>query len=191
MNTRASSQKPDMTGTRSALMPAFAALLLMAAGKILYNLPWHDMTPSIHKPAAFISGLVLFIAITLAPSAVYPLGRFRGAAARTCIMACLITPLVWNIWEIIRVTAFFSPAESLYYGLNPLFLGTLAFAAFQAGLWESVYRLRVKRPGKKTQLAGPMLSALAGLGLLYVFCFWAMGQPWFYLYQEGYKALFH
>ncbi|MBS3759340.1 MAG: hypothetical protein KGY61_11830 [Desulfobacterales bacterium] len=167
-----------------------AVLLMMAAAKVLYNMPWPELAPALHQPAAFIFALLLNVSIVFGPSVIYPLGRFRGAAPRICIMACLLTPVVWNIWEIIRVTAYFSVAESLYYGLNPLFLGALAFTAAQMGFWEAVYRVRRKEPGEKAHAAGPIFIVLASLALVYVFCFWAMGQHWFYLYQAGYKALF-
>lgn len=171
-------------------MAGAAVLVMMAAAKVLYNLPWPEMAPSLHQPAAFIFGLLLNFSIVFGPSVVYPLGRFRGAAPRICIMASLLTPVAWNIWEIIRVTAYFSVVESLYYGLNSLFLGALAFAAAQMGFWETVYRVRRKESREKPRTAGPILTVLAGLGLVYFFCFWAMGQHWFYLYQAVYKALF-
>jgi len=174
----------------NAWIPAAGVLAIMAASKVIYNLPWPELSPVVHQPAAFISAITLNLAIVLGPSVIYLMGRFRGAGQVACIKACLITPVAWNIWEIFRVTAYFSVAESLYYGLNSLFLGALAAAAFQMGLWEAVYRLRRRGEEGRVRLSGPVLAAVTGLILVFIFDFWAMGQNWFYFYQAGYKALF-
>ncbi len=184
--------KPVQTDTRAPVwVLAGLVLLLMAAAKIVYNLPWPDSAPALHQPATFISALLLNAAIVFGPSLIYPVGRFRGAGKGICITASLLTPVAWNIWEIMRVFAFFSPGESLYYGLNSLFLGAVAFAVFQMGVWEAIFRVRSKDLKQKLGLAGPILAALAGLGLVYVFILWALGQPWFYLYGRVYKAIFY
>ncbi len=183
---------PVQTNTRAPVwVSAGFVLLLMVAGKIVYNLPWPDLAPALHQPVTFISAVVLNAAIVFGPSLIYPMGRFSGARKGVCITASLLTPAAWNIWEILRVSAFFSPGESLYYGLNSLFLGALAFGVFQMGVWEAIYRIRSNNRKQKPRLLGPVLAASAGLALVCVFIVWALGQPWFYLYGRVYKAIFY
>jgi len=163
----------------------------MAAGKVLYNLPWFNLWPPVHQPLVFISAVALCLSLAFGPSLVYPRSRSRGAPPAFSAAAALLTPVVWDIWEMVRVSRDFSLGVSLYYGLNPMFLGAIAFAVFQMGLWESVYRLRGNEAKGKTGLVGPILTAATGAAAVYVMLFWAMGAHWFYLYGKGYKLLFH
>ncbi|MCJ7685822.1 MAG: hypothetical protein MUO68_16190, partial [Desulfobacteraceae bacterium] len=99
------------------IFPVLIVLAVMCFSKIFYNVSWKIDSPQIHWLVAFISGLTLNLSITFGASVVYPLAYFNGARPVERIIACLITPLVWNGWEIIRVTEFFTLGESLYYGL--------------------------------------------------------------------------
>ncbi|MBI9075961.1 MAG: hypothetical protein JEZ02_11150 [Desulfatibacillum sp.] len=184
------SQEGASRNLRAVWFPAAAVLGVMVASKILYNLPWPDFALTLHKPATFHFGITLNLAIAFGPSVIYPLGRFRGVLPRACILASLLTPVIWIIWETINFSACFSLGESLYYSLNPLFLTTLTFMALQMGLWETVYRFRRRKTEGLALVVRPVLAVLVSLGLFYVFALWEMGQNWFYFYQSGYKALF-
>ena len=78
-------------------------------------------------------------------------------------------------------------------------LGPLASAlAFLAnlglmGLAEMICRWRLRRRGVKVRVVSMMPVAglvLFGAGV-YVIFLWGMGVHYFYLYMEGYKAIFH
>jgi len=171
-------------------MPVLATLLL---SWYVYESAWRIDNAAIHQGLAFAAGILLFAAIVFGPLLVYPMANFRGAAISERILACLITPFFWNAKEVVRVAEYFTVAESLYYGLNPLFLGVLAAVLFQIGLAEMACRRRLK---KRNELSAPAFSPAAAiaiaLGLIAVFVFnlWGMGVHWWYVYQEGYKALF-
>ena len=174
------------------VLPAAVMALVMAGSKYLYNLSWMIPDLSLHRAAAFVLGLTLNLSITFGASWVYPVAYFRGARLVERVAACLVTPLLWNLWEILRVTEFFSPAESLYYGLNSLFLGTLAFTVFQMGLWEIICRYWSDRlKARSVWSGGPVLAMILGAAAVFVFNIWGLGAHWFYLYGNLYKALFH
>jgi hypothetical protein len=44
--------------------------------------------------------------------------------------------------------------------------------------------------GRSVFSPGPVAAILAALTALYVFLLWGMGVHWFYIYLQGYKALF-
>lgn len=176
---------------RQVLTPTLFVLLMMATCKIVYNSPLYAIIPGAHKYAALIVGLMLNISITFGPSVVYPLARNRGASVTLSGAAALLTPTAWNIWEVVRVTEYFSPVVSIYYGFNSLFLGSLAFAVFQIGVWEFFIRLRSKKEPEKRRLLTPLAASVAGLAAVYVMLFWSMGAHWFYMYGNVYKTFFH
>ncbi len=109
------------------------------------------------------------------------------------IIACLITPLVWNLKEMVRVSEFFTLGETLYYGLNTVFLLAVFSALGQMGLCELIccWRLgkRSEEPVKVFSPA-PVIAILVGLAALYVCLLWGLGVHFFYIYIEGYRAIF-
>ncbi|MFH1138175.1 MAG: hypothetical protein V1816_19050 [Pseudomonadota bacterium] len=173
---------------RPLAAPVLAVLSSMVAGKIVYNLPWSELAPAVHQPVVFAAALVLNFSLVFGPFLIYPVARRRGASIPVAAGAGLVAPVVWDAWEIIRATEFFSPAVALYYGFNPMFLGALCFAAFQMGLWEAVFRFRNQEP--RARLLGPALIAGGGLAAVHLLLFWGMGAHFFYLYGKGYQALF-
>jgi hypothetical protein len=61
------------------------------------------------------------------------------------------------------------------------------------GLAEMLCRLSLRRNGSVIRVITP-LPLLAVLLLpvgVYVIVIWGFGVHWFYVYQQGYKALFH
>ena len=92
----------------------------------------------------------------------------------------------------------FTAGESLYYALSPMPLGLIVFQVGYLSLGEMLCRWRVKKRGGQDIsifTTGPVIG-IALLGIMsYVMIFWGVpaespGTKWFYIYQEGYKALF-
>jgi hypothetical protein len=68
-----------------------------------------------------------------------------------------------------------------------------AASPFQKGLMEALCRRHTRWRGTDTRSAlwrAPAVSMFLGLAGVFVFLVWGMGVHWFYIYQEGYKALF-
>jgi hypothetical protein len=100
--------------------------------------------------------------------------------------------------EVFRASEIFTAGESLYYALSPMPLGLIVFQIGYMSLGEMFCRWRVKKRGgedMKIFTAGPVIG-IALLGIMsYVMIFWGVpaespGTKWFYIYQEGYRALF-
>jgi hypothetical protein len=176
-----------------AVAPAATVLIVMVVSLMLYNHAWRIGSHSLHQFTAYVSGLLLFVSIGFGPLYVYPNAFFRGASAPERILACLVTPVAWDVKEILRVSEYFSWGESLYYGLNTIFLLCLCVVAAQMGICEMVCRsLRNRRVSAPVPVVTPasLIPAVLGLAGVGTFFLWGGGVHTFYLYQEGYKALF-
>ncbi len=174
-------------------MPAVTVLIVMVVSLILYNHSFRIDNDAIHQITAYISGLVLFLSIGFGPLYVYPKAFLRGASAMERVLASLVTPVAWDVKEILRVSEFFSWGESLYYGLNTIFLLCLCVVAAQMGVCEMVCRsIRNRQTSTPVPVLAPaaLVAVLLGLLGVGVFFLWGGGVHSFYLYQEGYKALF-
>ncbi|SHJ06801.1 hypothetical protein SAMN02745216_00948 [Desulfatibacillum alkenivorans DSM 16219] len=184
-----SNAQENGNGFKFAWIAFLWACGFMAACKIMYNIAWYEFAPGMHKPVTFVAGVLLFAVLALAPAIVYPIGRKRGASGPLLVLVSFLTLLIWDAWEVYRVTEFFTIGESLYYGLNSVFIAAVLAGISEMGAWEAYFRKKEKKEGGPG-LMGPVLTALAGLALLYVVMFWNLGQSWFYIYQSGYRALF-
>jgi len=179
---------------RRFVIPFTIVIHLMVFSSIIYlRLAWRIDNESLKAVVALISSAILFVSIGFGTLLIYPMAFFRGANAAERIIACLITPLIWNIKEMIRVSEFFTFGETLYYGLNTDFLLTVFAALGQMGLCEIICRWRLnKRGGEPVKVfsPAPVVSIVTGLAALYFFLIWGLGVHFFYIYVEGYKALF-
>ena len=61
------------------------------------------------------------------------------------------------------------------------------------GLAEMLCRLSLRRKRAVVQIVTllPLAAVLLCLAGVYVILIWGFGVHWFYVYQQGYKALFH
>jgi hypothetical protein len=175
------------------LFPAAIAALALLGSHVIYRASRLIDNDAIHQEVAFVAGLVYLFVLMGGSLIVYPVAFFMGAKPWERVIACLVTPILWAVTEIIRITEFFTVGESLYYGLNSQVLVFLAFASFEMGLCDMVCRWWTR--GKRTAETPIVTKATAGavlLGLVvvYVIMIWGGGVHWFYLYQQGYKWLF-
>lgn len=137
--------------------------------------------------------LMLFICVAFGSLFIYPWMFIRGASLAERIFGSLITPLAFVAKELIRVREFFTWGEALYYALSPVLLLLLIGQVGLMGLAELVCRAMGNRravSARRVVSFGPVVAILAALAALYVILLWGMGVHWFYIYMQGYKALF-
>ncbi len=137
--------------------------------------------------------LLLFVSVAFGSLFIYPWMFFKGASRAERVFGSLITPLVFVAKEVVRVREFFTWGEALYYALSPVMLLLLIGQAGLMGLAELVCRTVGKRRAVSARGVvsfGPVFAILAALAGLYIFLLWGMGVHWFYIYMQGYKALF-
>jgi hypothetical protein len=176
------------------IIPTAVVLITMLASLAIYNASGRIGNDSVHQVVAYVSAVVHLLILWIGASIIYPWAFFRGADATERIIACLITPVVWTIMEMFRVSEFFTFGESLYYGLNSNSLFHFTLAILQMGFWELICRWwSNKRLTEKRKIISiaPVVSILVGLLGFYVILIWGLGVHWFYIYQQGYRALFH
>jgi hypothetical protein len=150
-----------------------------------------------YRTIAFLLYLLLGLSISFSGPVVYGVMFFRGGSLNERILGAYVVPVAWVLKEIWRVSDFFTLGESLYYALSPLPLGVLTHQIGYLSLVEILCRWEKMRHDKFTRILSP--GPIVGLGVFALFIYltllWGVpaespGTKWFYLYQEGYKALF-
>ncbi|UCD58131.1 MAG: hypothetical protein JSV16_03175 [Candidatus Hydrogenedentota bacterium] len=179
--------------TRFVIPAAIVLVTTVVTSLIYHHLAWKIEGRALHTILAHVSAVILFVSIGFGALLIYPMAFFRGAHMGERILACLITPVVWNAKEMVRVSEFFNFGETLYYGLNSIFLLCVFGALGQMGLCELICRWRLGKRGEEPVRVFsplPVISILASLVALYVFLIWGLGVHFFYIYIEGYRAIF-
>jgi len=149
---------------------------------------------TIHQIIARVSGVILFLTLGFGTFFVYSFMYFRGASATERILGSLVTYIAWTFKELARVSEYFTFGETLYYGLSSIFLLILFGTFGQMGVCELICRKMTKKRSPdpiKVVTPLPVVAIVAALFALYILLIWGVGVHWFYIYMEGYKALFH
>jgi hypothetical protein len=183
----------ERTLAQRFLFPAALGPAIMLGTLLIYNASWRINNDALHQWLAFLAGLGHLVVLLCGSLIIYPIAFFRGARMWESVVACLMIPVVWSVTEIVRVTEFFTLGESLYYGLNSVFIVSLSCASLQMGLCEIICRWWIRRSQDaptKIVAPGALISIIAGAIGVYVVLIWGGGVHWFYIYQQGYKALF-
>jgi len=183
--------------SRRVLLPAGIALGVWVMLNVLTShLEWFGRGQT-YRTAATILYPLLGLTIIFSSLFVYSVLYARGASVKERILWALIVPLAWILKEIWRVSSIFSFGESLYYALGPSPLGLLGIQLLFLPLCEIFWRWRTKKRGETIRIVtlGPALSLIIFVILVYFMLFWGNsgdtpGSKLFYLYMEGYKALF-
>ena len=151
-----------------------------------------------YRAAAFSTYLLLGLLIAFGSFFLYPVLFFRGASLRERVVGSYAVLLLWVPVEIFRVSEYFTLGESFYYALSPMPFGLMVCQVGYMSLGEMICRWRLKKRGVggvKIFTAGPLIGVGVLLVMNYLMILWGVpeespGTKWFYIYQEGYKALF-
>lgn len=185
---------PKQSFWRRFLQPVGTVLLVWAVTSVVYlEWAWRLEPGALRSTLAFSSAVLLFLSIGFGALYIHPIAFFRGASAGERWIACLVTPLLWNLKEMLRVGEFFTAGETLYYGLNTAFLLAVFGSLGLAGLSELVCRWRLGRRSEQPVRIfspAPLVWIGAGLAAVYLLLLWGLGVHFFYIYIQGYKAIF-
>lgn len=173
------------------VLPVGIVLATMFVTSIIYDQSWKFCDISPMKFFITVTNILLFSSIFLSVFLIYPMMFFRGAGTVERVVASLIPLMVWIAKEIIRISYVFTVSESLYFGLNPVFIFLFCFALFQIGLSELICKWRLKkREGKEFKVlsapTGIMFFGGTGVFFLSVIFFLHI----FFLYFITYAAIF-
>ena len=183
--------------SRRVLLPAGVALgVWVLLNFLTSHLEWFGSGHT-YRIAADILYPMLGLTIVFSSLLLYSVMYARGASVRERILWACIIPFAYILKEIWRVSAFFSPGESFYYALAPTTSGLLVGQIGLLCLCEIFWRWRNKKRGVPIRIftLGPAVVLAIYLILIYVMFFWGSsgdtpGSKWFYIYMEGYKAIF-
>jgi hypothetical protein len=167
------------------VLPTSIVLVTMLLARLVY---FHSSSS-----VATVSGVIMFLSIGFGTLLIYPVSLFRGAGLWERIIGCLVTPVVWNAIEIYNVSEAFTLPESLFYGLNILFLGTVAGQFLSMGVCDFLCRLRlrrVKQEAVKAIAPFTVLACLFGILGIYLVLVWREGVGLHYLLIDVYKEIF-
>jgi hypothetical protein len=162
---------------------------IVLAGMILSRLVYFNSSATV----ATLSGIVMFLSVGFGSFLIYPLSFFRGASLAERVIGCLVTPFVWNAIEIYNASEAFTVAESLFYGVNFVFLGTVSGQLLIMCICDFFCRLNERRAGQEdTRVISPfgVFACLSGLSGLYFVLIWREGAGQMYLFVKIYKAIF-
>ncbi len=107
----------------------------------------------------------------------------RLGAGRWWRVAALVSgPTAYAITAVWHMARWFPTGQAFYYAINPLTLAALGSSVAMVSVAEMFWRRRVVLP-----LVG---AAVAGWGVLFGTVLWHGGVHWFYIYQQGFEALF-
>jgi hypothetical protein len=176
------------------IIPVGIMLVTMILSLVLYYNSYAIGGKVLHPVLANVFGFILWLSIGFGSLFVYPFMFFRGASGGERVLGSLITPIVWLLKELVRVSEFFTLGETFYYGLSSIFLLIFIGSLGLMGICELICRAIVKRKSGvpvKVVTPLPVFGIVFGLLALYIIFIWGVGVHWFYIYQEGYKALFH
>lgn len=185
------------TGRQSIWMrfvfPAGLMLLIWLIQRISYTYFWQLGFPALQEAVAWACALGERIFVVLAPLGAYPLAYFRGARSWERLAAGFVPFLAGWLLEIYRTSGVFSPGETAYYALGSPFLVFAFQVLAMSGVAEIICRILSRRRGSQIKVWTPLpLAAIfSGLVVLFLMMLWGGGVHWFYLYQSGYRALFH
>ena len=175
-----------------SVVPVAIVLAIMALSYAGYHNAHKIGSDIVYRVMVNISAFSLFFSISLPALFIYPRSYRGGAGLPERVAASLFVPAVWAVKEVYRVTLSFPLAESLYFIVNPLIIAAFCAAAAEMGLSEYLVRRGRKKAGEDLSLL-PMPALLAivvGVGLIVFMFSWGLGVHTFYIYQEGYKAIF-
>jgi hypothetical protein len=160
------------------------------------HLEWFGSSQA-YRTAADILYAMLGFTLIFSSLFVYSLLHVRGASTKEKILWALIVPLAWILKEVWRVSYIFSLGESFFYALGPLPLGLLLSQLLSLCLCEIFWRWRYKKKIGSIRIftPGPISVLVIFFILVYFMLFWGNagdtpGSNLFYIYMEGYKALF-
>ena len=119
--------------------------------------------------------------------------RSRGASHGLLAAAILSGPIAYGIVAAIGALDYFPPGQAAYYGINPLFIASIAGQCAAAGIAEVVWRWWSRRRGRdvgRPVTWGVAAVVVAGLAAVFFTVLYQGGVPFFYVYQRGYLLLF-
>lgn len=165
----------------AALLPALVFALSDLVVTVWSGRPEALGSPLYHLllPAA---ALGRFAGMFVLAGAAWWLLRRAGSARGWRVLGVISGPLAYSLSAMWHVLSYFPTGQAAYYGLNPLVVAAVGSSIATAAVAEMLWR---RRPA-----IGLLGLAALGWAVLWATVLWDGGVHWFYVYQQGFKALF-
>ena len=177
--------------TKRFIVPAAKLCAVMTLSYAIYRLSWQIENDHIHRILSHVFAIILFVSLGFGTFYVYPTSFFRGAGSAERILISIINPFIWSTKEVFVLSGVYTLGESLYFYLSPtnvlLYSGVMA----QIGLCEILCRKRLAGHGVSVKIFSVPATAalLLGLASVVLIFAWDLGVHHFYIFQEGFKAI--
>lgn len=178
------------------LLTAIPAIIVVKADVAIALLAGRpEVFPSVsaYRVVLNFEAVLRFFGVFVAVLCVWAVLRSHRAPRWVLALAILAGPLAYAVTEFFRAQAFFPPDQAAYYAVNPIFVGAVGSQVACAAVAEVLWRWSGRRRGinRGRVVSWPLVAtAVVGWAILYVAVLWDGGIHWFYVYQQGYKALF-
>lgn len=178
--------------TRRFLYPAMLVFGIWLVMNLIYANAWKFELGGVNTVISWTCGLGDIIFRALTPLIIYVIACPRGASLTERVVASMMPLFGWAAYQLYLAAGVFSIGETIYYGFSSAFLFAFCVLISVIGLCELVLRWTAKQHRlKKSRVLGPIIAILMGPLSVFVLMIWGGGVHFFYVYQEGYKLLFH
>lgn len=126
-------------------IPVGIVLAVVLVTSLIYEISWQFKNSQLLYSIFSVLFVLMFVSIFFPAFFIYPYTYFKGATPLERIIASFIPLFMWMGKEILRISSVFSVGESLYFGLNPIFILLLLFTLFQMALCQPFCRWRHKK----------------------------------------------
>jgi hypothetical protein len=172
--------------------PVLSVFIVMGLSWAAYMLAPRLPSFTLFQIVAVVSGITLFAGLWLGALYVYYVSYVRGAGLAERIVAALVNPAIWMTKEVVVVGSIYAAGEALYYYLNPIHLLLLGAAVAEMGIGDILARKKLKAAGsvRRVFTVPAAVAVVLGISWIAVMFLWDLGVHHFYIFQEGFKALF-
>ena len=173
------------------VIPVGLILGVVFLTSIAYEVSWRFKENQLLYPVFSVLTVIMFFSIFFPAFFIYPYTFFKGASPFERILASFIPLLVWMGKEVVRIGSVFSFGESLYFGLNPVFILLILFTLVQMGFCDPICRWRGRKHSTEKVRIFSRFSVILLLGsLLTLFLDLTYSLKIGFFYFDLYKSLF-
>jgi len=157
-----------------------------------YYLSWYVENRILHFILTDVVGAIYGFYLLFHVLILYPIFYFRGAALHERILGTFVVTSCWLIKEVLRMTEFYSIAESVFYLLMPVQIGIILLAiGFMAACEMICRKIEKKKKALDIRVVTPVPVAFVLLAISgSAFILRGGGLNYFFNFYDLYKIVF-
>jgi len=177
---------------RRFVYPQATVIVIMAVSFLVYHFSHGIKNHTLFQVLSGLSGIMILLTLWFGTFYIYMVSYFRGASLTERILACLIPAFLWATKESIVVACVYSVPEGIYFYLSIVNQWLVSTIIAEIGLSHILCRRKIKKQGEgvKGTAIPAFLAIVFGIGNSLFILLWNVGVHHFYIFMEGYKALF-